>query len=224
MRVIVIGGGQVGSYLAGFLAHEDDVSLVECERSALARLRRKAGRFKVVAGSGTEVAALEAAGIQDAAALVAVTGSDEVNIVASMLAKREYNVARVIARVNNPQNAWMFTREMGVDVAVDQSEILSRVIRNGLDMRDMYALMSVGANDRTVIELDVSEGAPAVGRSLAELGLGEDVLVLAVARGDDVTLPHGDTTLLAGDRVIALVQGSRRDQLAAVLCNGAPGI
>jgi trk system potassium uptake protein TrkA len=129
MNVIVVGGGQVGTYLASLLlAGGKRVTVIEVQRESILSLQRDLPAGVIVAGSATDPAVLEAAGIRQAQVLAAVTGADETNVTVTSLARLEFHVPRTIARVNNPRNAWMFTAVMGVDVAVNQADLLAHLI------------------------------------------------------------------------------------------------
>lgn len=129
MHVLIVGGGQVGSYLAGLLlAAGHRVTVVEAREPALALVEQAAPGAARVLGSGTDPGALEAAGIRTAAVVAAVTGADETNLVITSLARFAFAVPRAVARVNNPHNSWMFTPAMGVDVALNQADVIARLI------------------------------------------------------------------------------------------------
>src|SRR4030043_1623739 len=127
MNVIIVGGGKTGSHLASQLINEGHkVKVIEHRSEILARLKEELPRDTVVAGDGSSPTILEATGIKHADVLVAVAGEDENNLVAATLARFEFNVPRTIARVNNPKNVWLFTPDMGVDVSVNQTDILAK--------------------------------------------------------------------------------------------------
>ena len=129
MNVLIVGGGKVGGTLATRLhAAHHDVKLIEARPEHLGPLKIELPAQALVLGSGTEPAVLEAAGIRQAEIVAAITGADETNLVVASLARFEFGVRRTIARVNNPKNAWLFTPEMGVDVALDQADLIARLI------------------------------------------------------------------------------------------------
>ncbi len=112
VKAIIIGGGQMGSYIAGLLLKNGcAVKIIDNRDKVVERLRVELPDNTIVVGSGTDPSLLESCGIADADVVAAVTGSDETNLVASTIAKFEFNVPRVIARVNNPKNTWLFGRE-----------------------------------------------------------------------------------------------------------------
>jgi trk system potassium uptake protein len=129
MNVLIVGGGKVGATLAIRLrASQHQVKVIEARHEHLAALGRDLPAAMLVFGSGTEPGVLEAADIRQAAVVAALTGADETNLVVTSLARFEFGVPRTIARVNNPKNAWLFTAEMGVDVALDQADLIARMI------------------------------------------------------------------------------------------------
>jgi trk system potassium uptake protein len=131
MNVLIIGGGKVGATLATRLrAAQHQVKLIEIRHDHLEALGRDLPAEWLVFGSGTDPAVLEAAAIRQAAIVAAVTGADETNLVVTSLARFEFGVPRTIARVNNPKNAWLFTVEMGVDVTLDQADLIAGMIMN----------------------------------------------------------------------------------------------
>ncbi|WP_417570686.1 NAD-binding protein, partial [Parolsenella catena] len=141
MNIIIVGGGKVGSYLATLLGNRGyNVRIVESRKAVAQRLEEKLPEGSVVRGMGSSPDVLEEAGVLQADVIIAVTGDDEVNLVVAMLAKMEYGVNRVVARVNNPANAWMFDESMGVDIAVDQADIITKSVEEGLDMEDVFTI------------------------------------------------------------------------------------
>ena len=129
MRVIIIGGGQVGTYIAGLLYENHDVKVIENRPKSIENFKNyNLPEELLVIGDGTDVDVLEKAGIRECDALVCVTGLDEINLTAAMVSKFEYDVPRVIGRVNNPKNAWLFNSGMGIDTKINQADIIGHII------------------------------------------------------------------------------------------------
>ena len=129
MKVIIVGGGKVGTSLALLLLEKGySVKVIEAAREKISRLQQDLPADVVVLGNGTDPAVLEATGILGMDVVAATTGQDETNLVVTNLARFAFNVPRVVARVNNPKNAWMFTPMMGVDVAVNQADLMASLI------------------------------------------------------------------------------------------------
>jgi trk system potassium uptake protein TrkA len=129
IKVIIVGGGKVGTSLALMLLEKGyNVKVVEAAREKISRLQQDLPAGVVVLGNGTDPVVLEAAGILGVDVVAATTGQDETNLVVTNLARFAFNIPRVVARVNNPKNAWMFTPMMGVDVAVNQADLMASLI------------------------------------------------------------------------------------------------
>ena len=144
MFVIIVGGGKTGSYLARLLLDAGhQVKVIEDRPVVFERLKDELPEDTLICGDGSSPTVLEAAGIRNAQVLAAVTGEDEANLVVTTLGKFEFKVQRTIARVNNPKNAWLFTPEMGVDVALNQSDILARLIAEEMSLGDMMTLLKL---------------------------------------------------------------------------------
>jgi trk system potassium uptake protein len=139
MKVIIVGGGQVGSYIASLLltsGHE--ICVIENREKIFKKIEKELLANTLIFGSGSDPEILESAGVASANVVAAVTGSDEVNLVVSTLAKLEFGIQRVVARVNNPKNAWLFNGGMGVDVGINQAEILAHFVVNEMCIKDIF--------------------------------------------------------------------------------------
>ncbi len=218
MYVIIVGGGNTGSYLANLLlAGGHTVKVVEERVPLLDKLKEEIPPETILSGDGSSPIVLEAANIQKANVLAAVTGSDETNLVITSLARFEFNVPRVIARVNNPRNAWLFTREMGVDVALNQAEILARLVAEEMSLGDMMTLLKLRKGEYSLIEEKVHPLAKVANKPLREMELPSECVVVAIIRKNQLLIPHGDTLLQPADEVLALVHANQVSQLAMML-------
>ncbi len=218
MFVIVVGGGKVGSYLTGLLCESGHkVRLIENRDFVLDRLRGELPNEVIVSGDGSDPNLLESIGVREANVLAAVTGQDDANLVITTLARFEFNVPRVIARVNNPKNDWMFTAEMGVDVALNQADIFARLIAEEMSLGDMMTVMKLRKGEFSIVEEKVHPASTAAGKAIRDLHLADDCILIAVIHKGELLLPRGDTVLNPADEVFAVVRQSKLDQLAAVL-------
>jgi trk system potassium uptake protein TrkA len=218
MYVVIVGGGNTGAYLAKILLEGGHtVRVIEERLTTLERLKTELPEQVVLSGDGSSPATLESAGIKEADVLAAVTGSDEANLVATTLARFEFSVPRVIGRVNNPRNAWLYTSDMGVDVALNQAEILGRLVAEEMSLGDMMTLLKLRKGEYSLIEEKVHPLSPAADRSLRELGMPDECVVVAVIRKNQLLIPHGDTVLKPADEVLALVHASQLGRLAVLL-------
>jgi trk system potassium uptake protein TrkA len=218
MYVIIVGGGKVGTHLAvRLLAGGHQARVIEKSPAKLKTLHETLPGGTLVAGSGTDPATLEAAGVRDADVVAAVTGADAANLVATGLARFEYGVPRTIARVKDPANGWMFTPEMGVDVAVDQAGIMASLVAEQMSLGNMMTLLKLSKGDYSLVEEQVHPDAPAAGRQIMDLRFPAECILAGVLRGGQLIIPHGNTVLLAGDEVLAVVHASRAAELARLL-------
>jgi trk system potassium uptake protein len=218
MYLIIVGGGRTGMHLAKTLIAEGhQVRVIENRSVILDRLKSELPANCVVAGDGSSPSILEAAEIRKAQVLAAVTGDDEDNLVITTLARFEFNVPRIIARVNNPKNAWLFNAEMGVDVALNQTDILAKMVAEEMSLGDMMTLLKLRKGEYSIVEEKVHPEAVVAGKSLREISLPPECVFVAVLRKGVLIVPHGDTRLQAVDEVIALVHVSHLKELAALL-------
>jgi trk system potassium uptake protein TrkA len=218
MYTVVVGGGNTGSQLAKFLiAGGHIVRVIEERPSVLEKLSREIPAEAIVNGDGSSPTMLERAGVQKAQVLAAVTGSDETNLVVTSLGKFEFNVPRVIARINNSKNAWLFTAEIGVDVSLNQAEILSRLCAEEMSLGDMMTMLKLRRGKYSIVEEKISAGAPAIGMAIKDLPLPQNCVISGIIRGGEIILPRGITLLEEGDEVLALVDDLARKPLARLL-------
>jgi trk system potassium uptake protein TrkA len=218
MYVIIVGGGRTGAQLASKLLEEGhQVKVIENRPAVLEQLLTELPDSVVMAGDGSSPGVLEAAGINQAQVLAAVTGRDENNLVITTLARFEFNVPRIIARVNNPKNAWLFDAEMGVDVALNQAEILARLIAEEMSLGDMMTLLKLRKGEYSIVEEKVHPSAVVAGRALRDIQLPPECVFAAVLRKGRLIIPRGDTVLQPVDEVIALVHAAHVKELADLL-------
>ena len=218
MYVIIVGGGKTGSQLARMLYNQGhQIRVIDDRPAVLEHLKHELGKDSVVQGDVSSPSALEAAGISQAQVLAAVTSEDEANLVITTLGRFEFNVPRTIARVNNPENAWMFTADMGVDVALNQADILSKLVAEEMSLGDMMTLLKLRKGQFSVVEEKVHPTAYAAGKSLAELHLPDQCVIAAVIRKGDLMIPRGELMLQPADEVLAIVHASQVSELAAML-------
>ena len=223
MTVIIVGGGKVGTYLASLLLAEGyQVKVIEVRHEEMARLQQDLPAETAVHGSGTDPNVLEATGIRRADVVAAVTGADETNLVVTSLARFEFGVPRTIARVNNPKNAWMFTPEMGVDVALNQADLMAHLIAEEMSLGDMMTLLKLRKGQYSLVEEKVDPTSPAVGKTVSDLHLPAECVMVAVIRKGHVLIPRGDIILQPADEVLALVHASQVSALATLLGHPHP--
>ncbi len=218
MNVVIVGGGEVGTYLASLLLQGNHtVKMIEKRADEVPRLQNTLFASHVICGNGTDPEVLERAGIRQANVLAAVTGADETNLVATSLARFEFQVPRTIARVHTPQNAWMFTGVMGVDVAVNQADLMAHLIAEEMSLGDMTTLLKLRKGQYSLVEERVHPSARAVGTALRDLQLPAECVLAVIIRGGQLSLPHKDFVLQSSDEVLAVAHASALPALAALL-------
>jgi trk system potassium uptake protein TrkA len=215
MYVIVVGGGKTGSQLAATLLSEGyRVCVIEQRPAVFERLRHELPAESICEGDGSSPTVLEASGIREAKVLAAVTGDDDANLVIATLGRFEFNVPRIIARVNNPKNAWLFTPDMGVDVAINQSDLLARLIIEEMSLGDMMTLVKLRRGRYSLVEEKIPDGAQAVGIPIKDMQLPPNCVIAAIIRRGEIVVPRGITELEVGDEVLAVVDRPAAERLA----------
>lgn len=218
MFTIIVGGGKVGEYVATLLlAEKQEIRIIEQRKERAEALQKNFPQGIVILGSGTDPDVLEKAGINHANVVAAVTGTDETNLVVCSLARVEFNVPRIISRVANPRNAWLYTPEMGVDIAINEADLLSHLVIEEMSLGDMMTLLKLRKGIYSLVEEKVAPNSPAVGKQVRELNLPSRSLLVAIIRKGELILPRGDTVLQTADEVLAVAHGSELAQLASIL-------
>ncbi len=227
MFILIVGGGKVGSYLTRALVNQQhEVVVVEKDARKAKALERLIDRQVTVVGDGCDPAILEAAGVARADVVVADTGDDEDNLVVVLLSKKK-SQARCIARVNNPANKLIFD---SLDVedpvtVISSTELILDVLNehvNAAKYRSMLETMHLfGKGEMQLIKVAVPERSPVAGKSLAELRLPQNSVVVAVDRSNrDLEIPTGDTVLCAGDSMIVIVKNGAAERIREMLAVG----
>lgn len=215
MKVMIIGGGKVGTYLAEkLLAEKHDVRMIEIREEERAHILLDIPSEALYIGNGTDPDTLEAAGIRNADVVAAVTGNDETNLVVTSLARFEFLSPRTIARVNHPKNAWLFNKDMGVDVAINQADMLSMMIQEEMSMGDMVTMQLLRKGNFLLVEEKVAPGSKALGKKISDLPLHKKGNLVAVIRADEVISINENLVFQVADEVLAVVHQSEKQALA----------
>ena len=204
IRIAIAGAGNVGSFVAKDLGSKGhDVVLIEQNEEVVATLRPELD-VHWIKGDACELHTLDAAVLSSCDVVVAATGDDEDNLVISLLAKQEFAVPRVVARVNHPDNEWLFTETWGVDVAVSTPHLLTSLVEEAVSVGDLVQLLRLEQGKVALLEVTLAEGSPAEGKTIGDLKMPPDCTIVAVVRDRHVISPSEDTPLHAGDEVLAL--------------------
>jgi len=217
MRVAIAGAGNVGLFIANDLVSAGhEVQLIEQNPTVVDRSHTSEGVEWLLADA-CEVASLRLAGLERCDVVVAATGDDEDNLVISLLAKQEFGVPRVVARVNNPKNEWMFNESWGVDVAVSTPHLLTALVEEAVSVGTLVRILSFEGGRARLAEVTLAEASPAADKEIVDLGLPRDSTVVAVLRRDRLVVPRGDTVLRVGDEVLVLVTDDSEGEVRTVL-------
>lgn len=221
MRVIVAGGGAIGVQLGELLvAARNEVVIVERDRSRASSLSKQAAT--VVNGDACRADVLEAAGGLHTDVLVACTGSDEENLVISVLAKRHLEIPRVVARVNVDANRWLFDDSWGVDAAISSVSRLVGLIEEATGSAESLTLADLSAAGLTVVEINVSTESVAIGKTAADLAIGKADVIAAVIRAGKALPVDRTVTFDEGDSVLVITQPGGERRLRAAFYTDSP--
>lgn len=216
MRVAIAGAGKVGRAIARELIDNGHQILLIDRDPELARPGVVEGAETLMADA-CEVSALETARLSECAVVVAATGDDKVNLVVSLLAKTEFGVPRVVARVNHPKNEWMFDESWGVDVAVSTPRILSALVEEAVSVGDLVRLFSFRQGNADLVEITLANDSPVAGQRVGDQSWPEDTALVAIVRGDRVITPSPDDPLMAGDELIFVAAPIQESRLQSML-------
>ncbi len=218
MNVLIAGGGRTGARLANLLLNQNyKVRIVEYRRELLGYLHQELPTEIIYEGNPVAPDVLEAAGIRDVHSVAAVTSNDSTNLVICYLAKTQFEVPRTIARVNNPNNAWLFNENFKVDVALNSADVFAHLIQEEMSLGDMMTIFKIRRGRYAVVEEKVPAGAKAIGVPLKDMDLAEQCVIAAIIRNGVMTLPRGDSTLQAEDEIIAVASPEGAQKLSELL-------
>ncbi len=223
MRVVISGAGAVGRYLASDLvARGHEVLVIEQNTETIELAKEWAPEVQFLLGDACEPWVLEKGDLKTADVVVAATGDDEDNLVTSLLAKQEYAVPRVLARVNHPRNEWMFSEQWGVDVAVSVPHLLTALVEEAVTVGDLVRLLRLEGGRVGLLELTVPDSSPNAGHPLYELRLPTDSAIVAILREGHVVIPQPETVITPGDEILALASDQAEVTLRSAIMGDPP--
>ncbi len=220
MRVAIAGAGKVGRAIARELIHNGH-SILLIDRDALLARPGVVEGAETLMADACELSALESAHLSECAVVVAATGDDKVNLVVSLLAKTEFGVPRVVARVNHPKNEWMFDESWGVDVAVSTPRMLSALVEEAVSVGDLVRLFTFRQGNADLVEITLANDSPAAGQRVGDQSWPDDTALVAIVRGDRVITPSPDDPMEVGDELI-FVAAPRQESLLQSMLGHAP--
>ncbi|HYO60516.1 MAG TPA: TrkA family potassium uptake protein [Actinomycetota bacterium] len=217
IRIAIAGAGNVGSYVASDLKRKGhDIVMIEQNQEVIDVIKVDLD-VNWVNGDACELHTLDAAVLSSCEVVVAATGDDEDNLVISLLAKQEFAVPRVVARVNHPDNEWLFTESWGVDVAVSTPHLLASLVEEAVSVGDLVRLLNLEQGKVALLEVTLAPASPAVGKTVGDLKMPPDCTLVAVVRERHVIAPKPETPLQAGDEVLALASPAAEADLTRAL-------
>jgi trk system potassium uptake protein TrkA len=201
MRVAIAGAGSVGRSIAReLIGNHHDVLLIDKDPRKVDAERITDAEWLL--GDACELANLENARLEECEVVISATGDDKVNLVVSLLAKTEFSVRRVVARINHPANEWLFTEAWGVDVAVSTPRVLAALVEEAVEVGDVVRLFGLRQGQANLLEVTLPERAPCTGCAVRDLQLPEDAALVAIIRGTHVITPAPEEPLEAGDELL----------------------
>lgn len=216
MRVAIAGAGNVGRSIASeLLGNGHDVLLIDKEARAIKAATVPSAEWLLA--DACEVASLDEARLHRCDVVIAATGDDKVNLVVSLLAKTEYGVPRVVARVNHPKNEWMFNEAWGVDVAVSTPRIMSALVEEAVSIGDLVRLFTFRQSNANLVELTLPGDSRIVGTRVVDVAWPPDTVLVAILRGGSVLPPEPDSPLEAGDELLFVAAADQEEALEDVL-------
>ncbi|WP_158891923.1 potassium channel family protein [Amycolatopsis anabasis] len=216
MRVAIAGAGAVGRSIATELIEgRHQVMLIERESEQFEPHTVEQADW--VLGDACEVSTLEESGIELCDVVIAATGDDKVNLVVSLLAKTEFAVRRVVARVNNPANEWLFTDAWGVDVAVSTPRMLAAMVEEAVSVGDLVRLMTFRQGQANLVELTLPAETPLAGKPVREIALPRDAALVTILRGERVIVPQPDDPLEPGDELLFVANAEVEPEIRTAL-------
>lgn len=216
MYIIIVGAGKVGYFLAERLFRDNhSVALIDKDKSVCEGITRKLD-ILMICGDGCSPAVLKEAGIERADVVAAVTGDDEDNLIICQLAKERFSVKRTVARVNDPKHEYVFS-ELGVDIPIDATAIIAKIIEEEVSFTDFVNLLSFKRGKLAIVRVDLPDDAPVINKTVKDITLPPDSVLVSILRGEEVIVPHGETVLESGDDIIALTMVGNESKLLDLL-------
>lgn len=216
MRVAIAGAGAVGSSIAQELvSYGHQVMLIDREAKKIQP--DKIPEAEWVHADACEVASLEEAAVQTCDVMIAATGDDKANLVVSLLTKTEFGVERVVARINDPRNEWLFTESWGVDVAVSTPRVLAALVEEAVTVGDLVRLMTFRSGQANLVEITLGKDSTHVGGTVTDLPLPHDAALVTILRGNRVIVPTTDEPLEAGDELLFVANGDVEEELRKIV-------
>jgi trk system potassium uptake protein TrkA len=212
VRIAIAGAGNVGRAIAReLLDNGHQVLLIDRDPKSLKMDSVPDAEWLLA--DACEITSLDKAKLDTCQVLVAATGDDKVNLVASLLGKTEYGVPRVVARINHPKNEWMFDSSWGVDVAVSTPRIISALVEEAVSVGDVVRLFSFRQGQANLVELTLPDNSTCLGKTVEEIILPENSALAAIVRDGRVVTPKPHEVFTAGDELLFVATSEAQELL-----------
>ncbi|MDK7230695.1 MULTISPECIES: potassium channel family protein [Actinomycetaceae] len=215
MKIVIAGAGSVGRSVAlELLEHGHECTLIDKQPDKL-RVASVADADWVLADACSPDA-LREAGLAEADVMVAATGDDKANLVISLLAKTEFAVPRVVARLNNPHNEWLFNGSWGVDVSVSTPRIMTALVEEAVSEGIPVRLFSFNSAEVSMYAIVLPEGSPIVGKRISDTDLPPRTVLTSLLRDGRPLTPSDDDLFESGDELLLLISDTEKNALSTL--------
>lgn len=213
MFIMIVGGGRLGSFLAGLMEEKSEkVIVIEKDESKAEKLRKEL-KCPVMVGDGCNPDILRKSGILETEIVVALTGHDEDNLIVCQLAKFEFGVSKVISKINNPKNEWLFAKDMGVDAAVSGARTIAKLIEEEAEISSITTILNLAEGKISLAKSVIEKNSKAASKQIKELDLPEGCVIMAIIRDSKVLLPNGKTSIQPDDEIFTVVSEESKEEL-----------
>ena len=219
MRIAIAGAGAVGVSIAGeLLDNGHEVLLIDKDPKAITA--DAVPRAEWLLADACEISSLDEAQLERCQVVIAATGDDKANLVVALLAKTEYGVPRVVARINHPNNEWLFNESWGVDVAVSTPRLLSALVEEAVSVGDLVRLMTFRQSEASLVELTMPDDAPLAGQQVGSIEWPADSALVAILREGRVLVPQAEDPLQPGDELFFVTTEDVEEELERLFAAG----
>lgn len=218
MKIAICGAGITGTFLANDLEKAGhNILVIEKNPEVVSKNKGFVQNATWITADACEVSSLQNAKLDECDVVVAVTGEDEDNLVISLLAKQEFAVPRVVARINHPENCWLFNESWNVDIAISMPHLLSAVVEEAVNVGTLVKLLQFENDNMRLAEVRLAPSSNACHKQIKELGLSRDAAIVAVIRTGRLVMPREEVVLLPGDEVLVLLHAEYEDTVQKIL-------
>ncbi|MBU3146157.1 TrkA family potassium uptake protein [Clostridium sp. CF012] len=219
MRTIIVGGGKVGYYLVKALKEKKhQVVLIEKDIKICQKIAEEI-QVDVICGDGSDVDVLKDAGIEEADVVAAVTGKDEENLVICQMAKVNFSINETIARINNPKNTAIF-KALGVDKTVCSTQVICNLIEGEFNSEPLKVIETINKGEMILVEAKIDKDSAWKGKSIEQLKLPKECLILSIIRSEKVIFPRGSIDIKEGDKVLIITNTDRKNDVEKSIIGG----